>query len=84
MARGHRQALGCTAFASYGAGWLQKAVVEAAHVEIRTEGRFGSRLEASMCMTMSLWIQGLPISSIDQTDIEWMLEETCRAALTDY
>jgi hypothetical protein len=36
-----------------------------------------------MGMTMGPWIQGLPITSIDQTDVEWTLEEACGAPPTD-
>jgi hypothetical protein len=59
------------------------AVTKTIHVEIWAGSRFVGRLEAPKYMTMGPWIQGLPISSIDQTDIEWMLENASRAAPTD-
>ena len=59
------------------------AVTKIAHVEIQAGSQFVGWLEAPKCMTMGPWIQGLPISSIDQTDVEWMLEEACGAAPTD-
>ena len=59
------------------------AVVEATHVEIRQVTQFGGQLEASKSITMGPWIQGHPISAIDQSDIEWTLVEACEAAPTD-
>ena len=59
------------------------AVVEATHVEIRQVTQFGGQLEASKSITMGPWIQGHPILSIDQTNIEWTLEIVSGAAPTD-
>jgi hypothetical protein len=59
-------------------------VLEAAHVKIQAGSRSVSQLEAPKYMTMGPWIQGHPISAIDQTDIEWTLFIASREAPTDW
>ena len=65
MATGERRsALGCTAFASYGAGWLLKVIVGVARAKIWTEGRFQGQLEPPKSMTVGQWIRVNSILSI--------------------
>jgi hypothetical protein len=78
-----RLAPGCIVFASYGASWLPKALVEAAHVKIWTEGQFGSRLEASMGMTMGHGAKDTPSYPLVLTNIKWLLEKDCGASPMD-
>ena len=78
-ARGRRLALGCTAIASYGAGWLPKAVIKIAQAEIWTGGRF----EPPKPMMVDPGIHGFFTMTIGPNRLKSMHGRACGAALTD-